>query len=580
MTAGRLGRWLVTVGIVAFALVPLMAQDALATSASSTTSTPAAGAVSLGASVSDTATVSDPSALGVPSGTVSFFVCGPLSSASGCSTGGIALGTVSLIQGLTNATAASSSFVPNATGTWCFRAEYSGDSSYDPSSDGSSTECFTVGQATAHLVSTPATQTTTFAAGDSDLLTVTGNAAGGSPSGTVSFFICGPFTSASGCAGGGKAVGGPVPLTAGANNTATAASITFSPTGHGVWCFRAEYSGDSNYSPGSDGSAGECFTVRQPGAPSASISSPSPSATYAVGQAVHANYQCAEASGGPGLSSCTGTVPAGAAIDTSTRGPHTVSVTAVSKDGLSTTVFVSYSVAGPPSVWITSPGNGASYTPGQLVGVGYGCAEDEFGPGLASCSVPAAVDTHATGNFPFSASAASLDGQSAMVTVHYNVVVPPNRAPTVTPPAAPMTVPPVLSAVSQSHRRWRVGSKLARFAVKVSAKVPVGTAFRFTLNEPATVRLAFARLLPGRKLNGRCVAQTATNRSHTACTRRVPSGSLSFSAGAGPHKLFFAGRLTRTRTLDPGTYRLTITATNAAGQRAVKTLRSFTVVPG
>ena len=90
-----------------------------------------------------------------------------------------------------------------------------------------------------------------------------------------------------------------------------------------------------------------------------------------------------------------------------------------------------------------------------------------------------------------------------------------------------------------------------------------------------------AQLLPGRKVNGKCVAQTAGNRRNKACTRSVPTGSLSFNAGAGPHKLFFQGRLTRTRKLQPGTYTLTITATNAAGQRATKgPLRSFTIVPG
>src|SRR5207248_8818009 len=128
------------------------------------------------------------------------------------------------------------------------------------------------------------------------------------PSGTVSFFICGPFPSASGCADGGSAVGAPVPLTTAANQTATAASGSFSPPSPGVWCFRAEFSGDGNYSARSDGSAGECFTVLQPGAPSATISSPTPSAIYGLGQVVHSGYSCAEAPGGPGLSSCTGTV--------------------------------------------------------------------------------------------------------------------------------------------------------------------------------------------------------------------------------------------------------------------------------
>jgi hypothetical protein len=121
-----------------------------------------------------------------------------------------------------------------------------------------------------------------------------------------------------------------------------------------------------------------------------------------------------------------------------------------------------------------------------------------------------------------------------------------------------------------------LGNNLARFAA--AAKAPVGTTFRFTLNKAATVRLVFDQLLPGRKVNGKCVAQTARNRRQKGCIRSVPRGSLSFSVGAGLHRLSFEGRLTRTRKLTPGTYALTITATDAAGQRATKTLRSFAIV--
>jgi hypothetical protein len=134
-----------------------------------------------------------------------------------------------------------------------------------------------------------------------------------------------------------------------------------------------------------------------------------------------------------------------------------------------------------------------------------------------------------------------------------------------------------LTGLSQSHRRWRLGNNLARFAV--ASQPPIGTTFQFTLNEAATVQFAFAKVLHGRKVNGKCVAQTRRNRRHKACERSVPSGSLSFSAGVGPHKLFFQGRLTRTKTLKPGTYALTITATNANGQQATSTL-SFAIVPG
>jgi hypothetical protein len=173
------------------------------------------------------------------------------------------------------------------------------------------------------------------------------------------------------------------------------------------------------------------------------------------------------------------------------------------------------------------------------------------------------------------------DGMTAFVNrvqYRYSLLMSATVVSGTTTTTTATTATPKLMGVRQSHRRWRLGTKLARFAA--APKPPVGTTFRFALNEPATVRFAFAQLLPGRKANAKCVAQTSANRNHKACTRSVPRGSLSFSAGAGLHKLFFQGRLTRTRKLKPGTYTLTITATNAAGQRASKTLRSFTIVPG
>jgi hypothetical protein len=158
------------------------------------------------------------------------------------------------------------------------------------------------------------------------------------------------------------------------------------------------------------------------------------------------------------------------------------------------------------------------------------------------------------------------------------------QSPTVTaPPTTPTTTtsrattpPPTITGLAQSHRRWREGRGRARIA---AAKPPIGTTFRFTLNENASVRFALAQLVAGRKVKGRCVAQRAANRNRRACRRLAPRGSLSFSAGAGADKLIFGGRLSRSRKLKPGTYTVTVTATNAAGQRAARTLR-FTIVPG
>jgi hypothetical protein len=171
-------------------------------------------------------------------------------------------------------------------------------------------------------------------------------------------------------------------------------------------------------------------------------------------------------------------------------------------------------------------------------------------------------------------------GQAANRSPITDVFAPAPPAPA---PPAPTTALTLTNTSQTQPRRWRLGNTLARFAA--ARKPRVGTTFQLTVNKAATVRFAFAQLLPGRRVNGKansnCVAQTARNRRNKACTRSVPSGFLQFSTGAGLHRLFFQGRVTRTRKLKPGTYTLTITAFNAAGQVATKgPLNSFTIVSG
>jgi trimeric autotransporter adhesin len=87
--------------------------------------------------------------------------------------------------------------------------------------------------------------------------------------------------------------------------------------------------------------------VFRPAAPSVSIVTPANGASYTQNTTVDASYSCAEGAAGPGLSSCIGTDANGAAIDTSTVGTHSVTVTATSSDGESTPVTVSYAVTAP-----------------------------------------------------------------------------------------------------------------------------------------------------------------------------------------------------------------------------------------
>jgi hypothetical protein len=106
---------------------------------------------------------------------------------------------------------------------------------------------------------TPGTQVT-------DQAVISGSALVGNapaPTGSVSFFLCGPgATQAQAqCSSGGDPVGSPVALPGNAN-PATVSSSAVAPTTPGWYCFRAEYSGDTNYPDGSaDSSLNECFRV-------------------------------------------------------------------------------------------------------------------------------------------------------------------------------------------------------------------------------------------------------------------------------------------------------------------------------
>jgi hypothetical protein len=90
----------------------------------------------------------------------------------------------------------------------------------------------------------------------------------GSPTGTVTFFVCDPTqTSGGACPTGGIQVGSPVPTTdlgtTPPSASADSTGVTVNKTG--TWCFRAVYipggANGSNYTGSSDATSDECFTV-------------------------------------------------------------------------------------------------------------------------------------------------------------------------------------------------------------------------------------------------------------------------------------------------------------------------------
>jgi hypothetical protein len=156
--------------------------------------------------------------------------------------------------------------VNTVPGFYCFKATYtSGDSNYTGSGSTTTTnECFFVRQPS--TTTTQSSQTGTVVGGSvTDTATISiaplTSPPAPAPTGTVTFYICGPLASASGCAAGTQ-VGAPKALSATAPFQATSDPFNASGLAVGFYCWRAVYSGDANYA-GSESTtpANECFFI-------------------------------------------------------------------------------------------------------------------------------------------------------------------------------------------------------------------------------------------------------------------------------------------------------------------------------
>ena len=255
----------------------------VATAASGATSFISAAQVTLGptGTVTDDVTVSGTFIGGSPTGTVTFYACRTASTTTFTSGPCSATGTPAdpgdaLVAGAgATSSATSISFTPTAVGTWCFSVVYGGDANYMGSTDNTSAtnvdpdECVLVSAASSTTATT--VRPTTVNLGSSGTITdsviVTGNAAGGAPTGSVDFYLCGPTATDSLCTSTTTPAGVPT-LVANGADTSTAASTVFTPTAAGIYCFAAVYVPDvaANYIGSSDNNTGsvdanECATV-------------------------------------------------------------------------------------------------------------------------------------------------------------------------------------------------------------------------------------------------------------------------------------------------------------------------------
>jgi hypothetical protein len=231
------------------------------------------GTVTAGASITDTATLSiaplDLATAPDPTGSVTFNLCGP-NAAQSTSLNCNPAGSVALVCPASGSTCTATSPAFNVTsstipGHYCFNASWPGDTNYTGSSSTTTTnECFFVRQPT--LTTTQSSQTGEVVGGSvTDTATISiaplTSPPAPAPTGTVTFYICGPLASASGCASGTQ-VGAAKPLSATAPFQATSDPFNASGLAVGFYCWRAVYSGDANYT-GSESTSptNECFFI-------------------------------------------------------------------------------------------------------------------------------------------------------------------------------------------------------------------------------------------------------------------------------------------------------------------------------
>jgi len=137
------------------------------------------------------------------------------------------------------------------------------------------------------------------------------------------------------------------------------------------------------------------------------------------------------------------------------------------------------------------------------------------------------------------------------------------------------TTPPVISGLALSPSVFSVD------AGGNASATAEGTTIRFRLSEDARTAITVSRLGNGRRVSGSCRRPTRRNQSQPRCLRASKLRTFTVSGRAGRNSTPFSGKIRRrgrVRSLKPGPHRLTVRATDAAGNRSKPSTLRFRVV--
>ena len=300
-----------------------------------------------------------------------------------------------------------------------------------------------------------------------------GGAAGGESAGGGGGFGCAGNTGGEGGLGSGGAGGLSLEATPGGGG----GGGLFGGGGGGGSCTAGSGGGGGGSSLTGGGlvnltSADPMIDITYHPPPTVTITAPVNEGVFRQGEVANANFACLPGEG-TSLKSCTGPVANGAPLDTSTPGEHSFTVEAEDNDAGNASETAIYTVVPPPSVEITTPANGATYTQGQAVTAGYAC-HAATGAELKSCEGPvangAALGTATLGSHGFQVEAEDTLGGKTSKEVSYTVVAK-------APPAAPNTILGV-------HPKKTIKSKKKKVRVKFTFSSDVaGATFECKLDK-------------------------------------------------------------------------------------------------